>query len=123
MGKRHPALAFAIASINYMSAIDTVLAHPVVLVGAPGCGFCARAKAMLQQAQQEFQFYELAGGDRQKWLAESGGAEREELDRMAGYGRRTGPYLFVKGKYAGGCNDGPEPWMGVRKLLETGNLK
>merc|ERR1712046_73916 len=29
----------------------------------------------------------------------------------------------VNGKYAGGCNDGPEPWMGVKKLIESGQLK
>lgn len=42
---------------------------------------------------------------------------RQELDQLAGFGRRTVPYLWVHGKYAGGCNDGPESWMGVRRVL------
>ena len=97
-----------------MSTASLVSENPVVLVGAPGCGFCVQAKSLLDSAGQEYKFYELAGGDRQLWLTEHGGAERAELDRLAGFGRRTVPYFFVNGKYAGGCNDGPEPWMGVR---------
>ena len=26
------------------------------------------------------------------------------------------------GKYVGGCNDGPEPWMGIKKIVKSGKL-
>jgi len=94
-----------------MSPVSAVIAeNAVVLVGVPGCGYCARAKDMLINAGQEFRFYELSRD-------ESGDAMRQELDQLAGFGRRTVPYLWVHGKYAGGCNDGPESWMGVRRVL------
>ena len=32
------------------------------------------------------------------------------------------PNVWVRGKYIGGCNDGPEPWMGVKRLLKNGQL-
>ena len=35
---------------------------------------------------------------------------------------RSLPSVWVKGKYIGGCNDGPEPWMGVKKLLANGKF-
>ena len=29
----------------------------------------------------------------------------------------------VKGTFVGGCNDGPEPWMGLLPMLESGKLR
>jgi glutaredoxin-related protein len=36
---------------------------------------------------------------------------------------RSVPAVFVKGKFVGGCNDGPEPWMGALPLLASGKLE
>jgi len=33
------------------------------------------------------------------------------------------PSIWIKGVYVGGCNDGPEEWMGIKKLVETGDLE
>ena len=33
------------------------------------------------------------------------------------------PNVWVKGKYVGGCNDGPESWMGIKKLINNGQLR
>ncbi len=30
--------------------------------------------------------------------------------------------MQVKGKFVGGCNDGPESWMGITKLIGNGEL-
>ncbi len=30
--------------------------------------------------------------------------------------------MQVKGKFVGGCNDGPETWMGITKLIGNGEL-
>ena len=32
------------------------------------------------------------------------------------------PNIWVKGKFIGGCEDGPEPWMGVMPLIKNGQL-
>lgn len=32
------------------------------------------------------------------------------------------PNIWLKGKYVGGCNDGPEPWMGIKKIINNGKL-
>jgi glutaredoxin-related protein len=33
------------------------------------------------------------------------------------------PNIWVKGKFIGGCNDGPESWMGLTTLINNGELK
>ena len=38
-------------------------------------------------------------------------------------GSRSVPQVFVHGKYIGGCNDGPEAWMGVMPMLRGGKLQ
>ena len=38
-------------------------------------------------------------------------------------GSRSVPQVFVHGKYVGGCNDGPEAWMGVMPLLRSGKFQ
>ena len=32
------------------------------------------------------------------------------------------PSIWVKGKFVGGCNDGPEAWMGIKKMIKSGKL-
>ncbi len=32
------------------------------------------------------------------------------------------PSIWIKGKFIGGCNDGPESWMGVKPLIKSGKL-
>ena len=33
------------------------------------------------------------------------------------------PQVFVHGVYVGGWRDGPEPWMGVERLLRTRRIQ
>eukprot|EP00854_Cymbomonas_tetramitiformis_P018050 gene18050-21498_t len=47
-------------------------------------------------------------------------AMRATLTRLTG--QRTIPYVYVRGQFIGGCNDGPEDWMGALKLLQSGAL-
>jgi glutaredoxin-related protein len=47
-------------------------------------------------------------------------AQRDELRKKTGV--RSVPSVWVKGQYVGGCNDGPEHWMGIMKLMANGNL-
>jgi glutaredoxin-related protein len=32
------------------------------------------------------------------------------------------PSVWVNGKFVGGCNDGPESWMGIKKIINNNKL-
>ena len=50
-----------------------------------------------------------------------GEAVRAEILKQ--HKQRSVPAVFVKGKFVGGCNDGPESWMGALPLLNSGKLE
>ncbi len=33
------------------------------------------------------------------------------------------PNIWLKGKFVGGCNDGPQDWMGIKKIIAAGKLE
>jgi glutaredoxin 3 len=41
---------------------------------------------------------------------------------LAKTGKASVPSAWVKGTYIGGCNDGPEDWMGVVPMVRSGKL-
>ena len=57
------------------------------------CGFCVRAKRLLDMKKIEYR--EIA--------VEDGGATEEELVQRAG-GRTTVPQIFIDGAHIGGCD-------------------
>jgi hypothetical protein len=46
--------------------------------------------------------------------------QREALSEMTG--SDSIPNVWLKGVYVGGCNDGPKPWMGIKKIIKSGQL-
>jgi len=58
------------------------------------CGYCIRARRLLETKQVEFIEYVLDGG----------GPMRVEMIQRAG-GRTTVPQIFVDGRHIGGCDD------------------
>jgi len=56
------------------------------------CGFCFRAKRLLDSKGIEYQEHEVIFG----------GPEREEMIERSG-GRTTVPQIFVDGRHIGGC--------------------
>lgn len=58
------------------------------------CGFCARAKKLLEIKRVRFEEYRVDGG----------GPMRDEMIRRAG-GRMTVPQIFIDGNHVGGCDD------------------
>jgi glutaredoxin 3 len=68
------------------------MAH-VTIYTRPGCGYCHRAVALLQDKGVEFTEIH-AGGDL---------AKRQEM--MARSGRNTFPQIFVGETHIGGCDD------------------
>jgi|TARA_B110000977_G_scaffold68367_1_gene92762 glutaredoxin 3 len=97
------------------SELDTTVASAdVVVFSTRGCPFCRQVKKGLESqgvAFTEVSFDGLAEGD----------AVRSEI--RSRHKATSVPAVFVKGKFVGGCNDGPEPWMGALKLLANGGLQ
>ena len=58
------------------------------------CGFCVRARHLLQSKGVAFEEYVIDGG----------GPKREEMIQRAN-GRTTVPQIFIDGRHVGGCND------------------
>jgi glutaredoxin 3 len=66
----------------------------VEIYSTPFCGFCARAKALLDRkgvAYETIDLYEQPG-------------RRDEMIRRAG-GRHTVPQIFIAGEHIGGSDD------------------
>ena len=58
------------------------------------CGFCARAKRLLDSKGVDYQEYDITLG---------GSKRGEMLDRSNG--RTTVPQIFIDGRHVGGCDD------------------
>ena len=58
------------------------------------CGFCTRAKQLLEAKGVAYEEHDLT----------MGGPGREEMIRRAG-GRTTVPQIFIDGAHVGGCDD------------------
>ena len=58
------------------------------------CGFCVRARHLLESKGVEFEEYVIDGG----------GAKREEMIQRA-KGRMTVPQIFIDGRHVGGCTE------------------
>lgn len=58
------------------------------------CGYCWRARELLEAKGIEFEEYVIDGG----------GPKREEMIQRAG-GRTTVPQIFIDGRHVGGCSD------------------
>ena len=68
-----------------------------------------KAKAALGGAGKEFDYHVVDP------------EQHAVLQRLTG--QESVPSVWVKGKFVGGCNDGPESWMGITKLLGNGELE
>ena len=58
------------------------------------CGFCFRARQLLDAKGVEYEAYELTWGS----------PKREEMIQRA-HGRTTVPQIFINGEHIGGCDD------------------
>ena len=58
------------------------------------CGFCMRAKKLLEIKRIPFDEYPVDGG----------GLKRDEMSERAG-GRMTVPQIFIGGRHIGGCDE------------------
>jgi glutaredoxin 3 len=58
------------------------------------CGFCVRAKRLLEMKRVPFEEYAV----------DFGGAKKAEMIQRAG-GRTTVPQIFIDGRHVGGCDE------------------
>lgn len=58
------------------------------------CGFCVRAKKLLEMKRVQFEEYPV----------DVGGPRRAEMMERAG-GRMTVPQIFINGRHVGGCDE------------------
>jgi glutaredoxin 3 len=58
------------------------------------CGFCYRAKKLLEMKNVPFEEYSV----------DLGGSKKAEMIERAG-GRMTVPQIFINGRHVGGCDD------------------
>ena len=86
--------------------------NDVAMFSFTTCPFCRRAKDALEERGIPYQAIEL-----DELEGNLGNEIRAQLGRKT---KRTSvPSIFVKGKFIGGCNDGP----GLLPLLESGELE
>lgn len=88
---------------------DLVSANAVVLFIDPYCPYCVDAIKTL-----------TAKGVDHKAI-EATSSQRAALRSLTGMS--SVPSSWVKGQFVGGCNDGPEPWMGIKKMANNGELQ
>lgn len=83
--------------------------HDIVVFQSYGCPYCSDAIDKLNSA-----------GYTPK-VVEATGEQRSELRSLTKSG--SVPSIWIKGKFVGGCNDGPEQWMGISKILRNNKME
>lgn len=92
-----------------MDSLDSELSsHDVVFFDMAWCPYCRKAEAALVEAGFLFKKVPIAGYK---------AALRQRT------GATSAPSVWIKGTYVGGCNDGTEPWHGVRPMIRSGKFQ
>mmetsp|Transcript_43071 Transcript_43071/g.52236 ORF Transcript_43071/g.52236 Transcript_43071/m.52236 type:complete len:105 (+) Transcript_43071:68-382(+) len=97
--------------------LDQILSEaqqPIVVFSGRGCPFCRKAEKALADAKLPFQVVDYDED------LDDGDAVRSEIHQK--HKHRSVPAGFVKGKFIGGCNDGPESWMGIIPNVNNGEI-
>ena len=81
--------------------------HDLVVFSSPTCGYCSKAIAELERSG--FSPFVV-----------NAARVRSELRQLTM--SSTLPSVWVRGRYVGGCMDGPLPWHGVFPLLNSGRF-
>jgi glutaredoxin 3 len=76
-----------------MSVSDIIASADIVVFQSPSCPYCRMAISALLEAGYE------------PTIIDASSSQRSELLEITS--RSSVPSIWVKGKYVGGCNDGP----------------
>jgi glutaredoxin 3 len=83
-------------------------ANSVVMFSGSMCPYCTKAAGLLTSKNVKF-------------LEINSSSYRDALYEATG--QTSVPSIWVKGTFIGGCNDGPEDWMGLTKCLNNGKFE
>lgn len=86
-----------------------VSSNDIVVFQRDGCPYCDIAVNKLQQSGYI------------PTIINATQDQRNELSETTKSG--SVPSIWIKGKYVGGCNDGPEPWMGITRILKDNKIQ
>ena len=105
----HPAIRERLAAVHPLvrEVQAAVARHPVVVVGMAVNPFCKKARKLLTDAEQSFQYLEY-GSYVSRW--------RDRLALKMWTGWPTLPMVFVRGTLVGGASE-------LQRLLASGELK
>ena len=85
--------------------IDT---NDVVVFSWRLCPYCIQAKKIL--TEKNISFLDIIVSDKQL----------NDLTQLTT--QSSVPSIWIKGVFIGGCNDGPESWMGLTQCIRTGKF-
>lgn len=87
---------------------DIIKSEDVVMFSMQSCPYCVSAQNSLKEAKIPFKLVEATNNHMNVLSSKTG------MSSM--------PNIWVKGVFVGGCNDGPESWMGIRPLIRNGEI-
>merc|ERR1712061_73981 len=96
-------------ALSMVEEVKKIIASAdVVFFDSSFCPFCRDAESHLQKNGIEFKKVDIA-------------EHKPALKDLTG--KTSAPSVWIKGTYVGGCNDGTEPWHGVKPMLANGKFK
>jgi glutaredoxin 3 len=95
--------------VDNTADIDNIVkTNDVVIFSSTTCPYCSMAQKALAEVNVDFKVINATN------------SQLKSLYKLTGMA--SVPNIWVKGKFVGGCNDGPEPWMGIKPLIRNGEL-
>jgi glutaredoxin 3 len=82
--------------------------NDVVIFSWRTCPYCIKAKSLLDE--KKITYVDIIASE----------SQTNELYQATG--QSSVPSIWVKGTFIGGCNDGPESWMGLAPCLRSGKF-
>ena len=86
---------------------EIVNANAVVIFAKVGCPYCKGAIEILQTHNANIVY--------------PTDTQFEELEKLTH--SESFPNIWINGVYIGGLNDGPEEWMGLKKIIKDGKFE
>ena len=84
-------------------------AHSLVVFSSDWCPYCKQVIQAIDDAGLDAHVVEVDGGVKSALMSMTG--------------KSSVPQVFIGDKYIGGCNDGPESWMGTIPNLRKGKVQ
>lgn len=94
---------------NISNDIQTIIkSNDIVVFSWRLCPYCIQAKKIL--SEKGLNYSDIIVSD----------AQLKELIKLTS--QDSVPSIWIKDTFIGGCNDGPESWMGLTQCIRTGKF-